>query len=256
MQKKLREALLSIQNRIICYICRLFIIIIEQYMNQMPPITKNLLIINVLFYLATIVGTKYGVDLENILGLHFFKASDFHLYQLVSYMFMHGSFAHIFFNMFALWMFGGTLEYAFGPKRFLIYYFVCGIGAALIQEGVQYVDFLTTLSHYQTVNTGTAVIPMEEYLNMLNTVGASGAIYGILLAFGVLFPNQSLFIFPLPFPIKAKYFIMVYIVLELVLGITGGDGVAHFAHLGGMLFGFLLILFWRRKKKYNGTYYN
>lgn len=222
-------------------------------MNQIPPITKNLLIINVLFFLASLVAPKYGINLTSLLGLHYFMASDFHIYQFVTYMFMHGGFAHLFFNMFALWMFGCTLERVFGPKRYLIYYMVCGLGAGLIQELVQYIEYVTVLSDYSIVNIGSAIIPMSEYLNLMNTVGASGAIYGILLAFGLLFPNQPLFIFPLPFPIKAKWFVIGYVVIELLLGLQGSDGVAHFAHLGGMLFGFLLIIYWR-KKYHNGQY--
>jgi len=151
--------------------------------------------------------------------------------------------------MFAVWMFGRVLEQVWGPKRFLTYYLICGIGAGLIQELVQYLEYAFTLSNYDSVNLGIAggIIPMEEYLNMMTTVGASGAVYGILLAFGMLFPNSQMFIFPLPFPIKAKYFVIGYAVLELFLGLGGGDGVAHFAHLGGMLFGLILIIYWRKK---------
>ena len=196
-----------------------------------------------------LVAKRYGIDVENLLGLHFFLASDFNLSQLISYMVMHANFQHIFFNMFAVWMFGRVLEQVWGPKRFLTYYLICGIGAGLIQELVQYLEYAFTLSNYDSVNLGIAggIIPMEEYLNMMTTVGASGAVYGILLAFGMLFPNSQMFIFPLPFPIKAKYFVIGYAVLELFLGLGGGDGVAHFAHLGGMLFGLILIIYWRKK---------
>lgn len=223
-------------------------------MNNLPTITKNLLIINALCFFGGVVAAKYGVDLNDLLGLHFFLASDFHPVQLVTYMFMHGGFEHVFFNMFALWMFGRTLEQVFGPKRFLIYYMVCGIGAGLVQEVVQYVQYAADLSHYTNVDIGHAIIPMGEYLNMMTTVGASGAIYGILLAFGVLFPNSEMFVFPLPFPIKAKYFVIGYAALEIFLGMSAsGDGVAHFAHLGGMIFGFLLIRHWKRKNRTNGN---
>ena len=129
---------------------------------------------------------------------------------------MHAGFAHIFFNMFAVWMFGRILEQVWGPKRFLFYYLVCGIGAGIIQEVVQYIHYETVLSAYDSVNTGMAIIPMEEYLNMMTTVGASGAVYAILLAFGMLFPNQQMFIFPLPVPIKAKYFVIGYALIELL----------------------------------------
>lgn len=213
----------------------------------MPTVTKNLLIINVLCFLGAMVARRYGVDLNDMLGLHFFLVSDFNPAQLITYMFMHANFQHIFFNMFAVWMFGRTLEMVWGPKRFLFYYILCGIGAGLIQEGVQWVDYAVNLSQYERVNTGISIISMDEYLNLLTTVGASGAVYAILLAFGMLFPNSEMFIFPLPMPIKAKYFVIGYAVLELVLGITGGDGIAHFAHLGGMLFGLILIIYWRKK---------
>ena len=137
-------------------------------------------------------------------------------------------------------------------------YLACGIGAGIIQELVQYIHYETVLSAYDSVNTGYSVIPMEEYLNMMTTVGASGAVYAILLGFGMLFPNQPLFIFPLPFPIKAKYFVIGYALIELFSGLANnpGDNVAHFAHLGGMIFGFILIMYWRKKNRGNGYYYN
>ena len=225
-------------------------------MNNLPPVTKNLLIINVLCYFGYIVAQKYGIDLNDTLGLHFFLASDFNLAQLVTYMFMHANFQHIFFNMFAVWMFGRTLEHVLGAKRFLTYYMICGIGAGLMQELVQYVQYAMELSHYENVNTGLAIIPMAEFLNMMTTVGASGAVYGILLAFGMLFPESKMFVFPIPFPIKAKFFVIGYAVIELFAGFgSSGDGVAHFAHLGGMIFGFLLIMYWRKKNRNNGQFY-
>ena len=216
-------------------------------MNQLPTMTKNLLIINVLCFFGTIVARRYGIDLESMFGLHFFLASDFNPIQLITYMFMHANFEHIFFNMFAVWMFGRTLEAVWGPKRFLIYYMICGIGAGLMQELVQYMEYFFAWSQCTAVSTSAGIIPMEAFLNQLNTVGASGAVYGILLAFGMLFPNSEMFVFPIPMPIKAKYFVIGYAVIELLLGITGGDGVAHFAHLGGMLVGFILIIYWRKK---------
>ncbi len=221
---------------------------------NMPPITKNLIIINLLFFLGTLVATRYQVDLNDILGLHFFLASDFSIYQLVTYMFMHGSFEHILFNMFAVWMFGRVMENVWGPKRFLLYYMVCGIGAGLTQEVVQYISYVWTgLADYDTVNLGGYLMSTGEYLNRWTTVGASGAVYGILLAFGMIFPEERMFIFPLPVPIKAKYFVIGYAVIELFSGITSsGDGIAHFAHLGGMIFGLALILYWRNG---HGGYY-
>lgn len=220
----------------------------------MPTVTKNLIIINVIVFFGTFVAQRYGIDLTNYLGLHFFLASDFNPAQLITYMFMHGGFSHIFFNMFAVFMFGPILEQTWGPKRFLFYYVLCGIGAGIIQEGVQYIQYATELSHYAQVNIGTGIIPMEEYLNMMTTVGASGAVYAILLAFGMLYPNNQLFIFPLPFPIKAKFFVIGYAAIELWSGLanSAGDNVAHFAHLGGMLFGLILILYWRKKAETMG----
>ena len=212
---------------------------------MLPTVVKNLLIINVLMFLATFTFERFHIDLTNILGLHFFKASDFRVYQIITYMFMHANFGHLFFNMFALWMFGNTLENIWGSKRFLLFYMVCGIGAGLCQELVQYIEYVTKLSDYAMVNTGNGVIPMASYLNMMNTVGASGAIYGLLLAFGMMFPDSRIYLYFL-FPIKAKWFVIGYAVLELIMGLGGADNVAHFAHLGGMLFGLLLILYWRK----------
>ena len=221
----------------------------EQYsptgFRVLPTIVKHLLIINVLMFLAYITLTRFHIDLNDILGLHFFKASDFRIYQLVTYMFMHGNFGHLFFNMFALWMFGNTLENIWGSKRFLLFYMVCGIGAGLCQELVQYIQYATSLAQYETVNMSGRIISMDSYLNMMTTVGASGAIYGLLLAFGMMFPDSRIYLYFL-FPIKAKWFVIGYAVLELILGFQGVDNVAHFAHLGGMLFGLLLILYWRK----------
>lgn len=222
----------------------------------MPPVTKNIIIINVLFFLAMYVTPRYGIDLTQTMGLHFFMASDFKIYQLLTYMFMHGNFAHILFNMFAVWMFGRIVESAWGSRRFLIYYLICGIGAGLFQEIVQYIDYVASgMQAYDSVDIGTAVIPMDTYLNMLTTVGASGAVYGILLAFGLSYPEERLFIIPIPIPIKAKYFVIGYAVIELLSGLYGSnDGVAHFAHLGGMVVGFLLILYWTKKNSMSGGY--
>jgi membrane associated rhomboid family serine protease len=221
----------------------------EQYsptgFRVLPTIVKHLLIINVLMFLAYITLTRFHIDLNDILGLHFFKASDFRIYQLVTYMFMHGNFGHLFFNMFALWMFGNTLENIWGSKRFLLFYMVCGIGAGLCQELVQYIQYATSLAQYETVNMSGRIISMDSYLNLMTTVGASGAIYGLLLAFGMMFPDSRIYLYFL-FPIKAKWFVIGYAVLELILGFQGVDNVAHFAHLGGMLFGLLLILYWRK----------
>lgn len=225
-------------------------------MNQLPVVTKNLIAINVLLFFAAIVADKYSIDLNGLLGLHIFLAEDFHPYQVVTYMFMHGGFTHLFFNMFALYMFGGLLERVWGAKRFLIFYFVTGVGAALIQELVQYGYYAINLSEYQFVNLNGVIVPMGDFLNSWNTVGASGAVYGILLAFAMMFPNEKMYVIPIPFPIKAKYFVMIFCALELLLGLSNnaGDNVAHFAHLGGMLFGLIVVLLWRKNGKISGPY--
>lgn len=219
-------------------------------MFSMPAVTRNLLIINFLaFIICLVVGPDATGEyvLNNTLGLHFFMASDFHLYQLVTYMFMHAGWEHIIFNMFALWMFGCVVERVWGGKKFLFYYISCGIGAGLFQEGAQYIQYLAeNLASYNFVTVGDMRLTMDEYLNEWTTVGASGAIYAILLAFGMLFPNERLFIIPIPIPIKAKYFVIGYAVIELVSALfTPGDNVAHIAHLGGMVFGFFMIRYWR-----------
>lgn len=241
-------------------------------MNRIPIVTKNLLAINVVMFLALIVADKNGIDLNNILGLHFYMSEEFHPYQLVTYMFMHGGFSHLFFNMFALFMFGRTLEYVWGPKRFLIFYVVAGLGAAFVQELVGAVRFYNLIEGVDAdklaivFEEGAAalregknfIIPKLAELNLVlnsQTVGASGAIYAILLGFGMLFPNERMFVFPVPFPIKAKYFVIGYALIELYMGTMGTpDGVAHFAHLGGMLFGFFLIKLWRNKGEIGGPY--
>ena len=213
----------------------------------LPTAVKNLLIINAIMFLADLALTRFGINLSNVLGLHFFMASDFRPWQLLTYMFMHGNFSHLFFNMFALWMFGNTLENIWGTKRFLLFYILCGLGAGLMQEGVQYIEYITKLSQYQNVNMGGSIIPMGQYLNYMTTVGASGAIYGLLLAFGMMFPNSMIYLYFLV-PIKAKWFVIGYAVIELLTGIFyTSDGVAHFAHLGGMLVGLVILLIWKKK---------
>ena len=216
-------------------------------MSSIPPITKNLLIINVLCFFASIAFTSYGIDFDELFGLHFFLASHFRPWQLFTYMFMHASWQHLFFNMFAVWMFGRIMEQTMGQGRYLFYYLTCGLGAGLAQELVQIMQYwYFGLSDFKQVSLTDTIIPMADYLNRWNTVGASGAVYGILLSFGMTFPNERMFIFPLPVPIKAKYFVIGYAVIEILSVFSPTrDGVAHMAHLGGMLVGLLLLLYWR-----------
>ena len=244
--------------------------------GQLPPVTLNLIIINVIVWLAQIVFIRQGMDLTNTFGLHYIGSKGFKLHQIVTYMFMHDtrSFMHVFSNMFAVFMFGRTIEYVWGSKRFLTFYMVTGIGAGLIQ-------ILVAFIRIQGFKSGMSVEAIDEVysqgyellrqnMNYINssqgglnialntvTVGASGAVFGILLAFGMLFPNAEIFIIPIPFPIKAKYFVVGYGLFELVFGVRNfsWDNVAHFAHLGGMLFGIFMILYWRKKDRQHGRFY-
>ena len=240
--------------------------------RNIPPVVKNLLIINGLFYLATILLKGQGIDLASYLGLHYWESDGFQPYQLVTYMFMHSAqdFTHVLFNMFAVWMFGRVLEGVWGSKRFLIYYMVTGVGAGLIQMLVAYIRLMPLMAElpqedinlimtegYDLIQSGKNWVGVGGTINgLINgiTVGASGAVFGILLAFGMLFPNTELMLLFPPIPIKAKWFVLGYGALELYSGFANNptDNVAHFAHLGGMLFGFILIRMW---KKDRGTFY-
>ena len=226
----------------------------------LPPVVKNLLIINALFFLADVVLGFKGIDLSNWLGLHYFQAPGFAFWQPVTYMFMHGNFGHLFFNMFALWMFGAAVENYWGVKKFLIYYFVAGVGAAVVYEIWQYIDFnyIMHVQDYSGVQISLKeTITVDQFMNRFTMVGASGAVYGLLLAFGMLFPNSLIYIYFL-IPVKAKWFVIIYGGIEVLYCIfASSDGIAHIAHLGGMLFGLLLILFWRKKERrrnYNYEY--
>ena len=194
---------------------------------RIPVVVKTLLILNIAAYIFGLVLGMQGTELNGLCALYDLRMPYAHAYQLVTYMFMHGGFSHLFFNMFALWMFGRIMEQVWGAKRFLVYYMVCGIGAGLVQQAGQ---ILGVISPYAS------------------PIGASGAVFGVLLAFGLTFPDERLFIIPIPFPIKAKYFVAIYALLELFQG-GSNDGVAHYAHIGGMLFGLLLILYWRKNSR-------
>ncbi|MDR0333098.1 MAG: rhomboid family intramembrane serine protease [Dysgonamonadaceae bacterium] len=248
----------------------------NSFMGMLPPATKNLLIINVLVWLAQFVLLRNNIDLSQWFALHYPASQNFNILQPVTYMFLHSpySIAHVFFNMFAVFMFGRTLEQVWGTKRFLTYYFVTGIGAGLIQLLVTFIRIQVVQADLppdmiqQVYADGTSLLNsgrnyVDSAMGQLNllinrpTVGASGAVFGILLAFGMLFPNAQLFIIPIPFPIKAKFFVIGYGLIELVLGVSGvNSGIAHFAHLGGMIFGIFMILYWRKKDRQRGYYYN
>jgi len=238
--------------------------------SSIPTVVKNLLIINVLFYAATYLLEAKEISLVNILGLHYFKSDLFQPYQIITHMFMHGGLMHIAFNMYALWMFGKILEQVWGPKKFLIYYMITGLGAATLHLLVMHFQIVHELNTMpadkvtMVLSEGAKIIANNHNftdfemgnLNMLYngaTVGASGAVFGLLLAFGMLFPNVELYLMFIPMPIKAKYFVIGYGAIELFSGVANraGDNTAHFAHLGGMLFGFILIKMWKK----NGELY-
>ena len=204
-----------------------------------PPVVKNIIIANCVALIATTLLPMSDKIIEYF-ALFNVESPFFHSYQVFTYMFLHGSLSHLFFNMFALWMFGKTLEQEMGSARFFTYYMVCGIGAAILQLGVGYAEY----AH--------AVKAMGEYgamvLLQIPTVGASGAVFGLLLAFGVLHPNSTIMLMFPPIAMKAKWFVVVYGLIELFFGLSGyHSGVAHFAHLGGMLWGFALLYWWRKR---------
>lgn len=272
--------------------------------SMLPTVVKNLIIINVLFYIGTFsLGGFLQIDLTDLLGLHYFGSEKFFPFQFITYMFMHSTsdIFHIFFNMFALWMFGSSLENVWGPKKFLLFYFVTGIGAAIVHYSVFYFQVTPVLqvidsfldhptqAAFQNFINSDYLIRTEDVVNLYNTellpklsastsnsaqiqlmvdfmsqyrvlflnqpvvVGASGAVFGLLLGFGMLFPNSLIYVF-FAIPVRAKYFVIIYGAIELFSGVRNSatDNVAHFAHLGGMIFGFLLILYWKKK----GTFYS
>jgi membrane associated rhomboid family serine protease len=273
---------------------------------QLPPVVKNLLIINALICLAYyVVRSTFGLDINDIFGMYYWQSEEFGIWQFVTFQFMHGGFEHMFFNMFAVFMFGRVLESVWGAKRFLKYYLITGIGSGLIQQVALYFDinpifeaidaYLSNpstegmnvfLSQFPAFNYESAMA-LSDFTNRYNaivnqdmvaanalardfleqysrmfvdahiTVGASGAVFGLLLAFGMLFPNQIIMLMIPPIPIKAKYFVIIYGAIELFAGIGsfGYDNVAHWAHLGGMLFGFFLIRRWKRNNDMYGREY-
>jgi membrane associated rhomboid family serine protease len=257
----------------------------------LPPVIKNLLIINILVFILDFLLKNSGIDLTQLLALHNIASPYFKPFQFITYMFMHGGISHIFFNMFGLVMFGKILEQVWGAKRFLIYYFVTGVGAAVLHSFVNYLslqslhsdiiafintpspdvllhivrenlgqptawvnDFLSSYSmnpnNQQYINEGIKLVNQIYNINVnIPTVGASGAVFGVLLAFGMLFPNTQLMLLIPPIPIKAKYFVIIYGAIEFFGAVMQqqGDNIAHFAHLGGMLFGYILIKYWNSK---------
>jgi len=226
----------------------------------LPPVIKNLIIINVLVFAATYVFKKAGIiDLDYYLALFHWRSPLFKPWQVVTHLFMHANLTHLLFNMFALWMFGNLIENTLGPKRFLIFYFVCGLGAALCHmlvfswENAQEISFYANLTNVdkqaimtQFLNSNKEYVYAQVAPLFVPMVGASGAIFGVLFAFGYLFPNMMIYIYFF-IPLRAKYFVAIYAIIELFSGFRNNpaDQVAHFAHLGGMLFAFLLLRAWK-----------
>lgn len=239
----------------------------SSFLGRIPVVTKNLLIINVLMLLASTVFASKGIDLNQWLGLQYWQGSKFNVAQLITYMFLHDGFTHLFFNMFSLFMFGELLERVFGSRRFLFYYISCGIGAAIVQELVWWLTWentfvlvdaqgLVAMQGTEAVAYGVEHGMLDGFFNSMITIGASGAVFGILLAFGMTFPNLPLYLMFIPIPIKAKWMVLGYGAIELFFGISGFQAsVAHFAHLGGMIFGFLLLLYWKKKGVIGGGIY-
>lgn len=237
--------------------------------RSIPPVTKNLIVINLIVWLAEVLVPGFSNTLLDRLGLHLIGSSLFNPAQIFTYMFLHSPSTpfHLLFNMFTLWMFGRILEQVWGSKRYLVFYLVCGVGAALVQEGVweltwkaDYIDGiarlngLTTQHMREVVDAAVAqgdgrwLEAMAEFKSSFVTVGASGAIFGLLLGFAFTFPDMPLYLFFIPVPIKAKYMVVGYGVIEFFLGVSGSvSTVAHFAHLGGMLFGLIMLLYWKHK---------
>jgi membrane associated rhomboid family serine protease len=240
---------------------------------QIPTVVKNLLIINILFFAASYVMQSKGIQLGYYLGAFYFDSPLFRIWQPITYMFMHGGFTHILFNMFALYMFGGILETRWGAKRFINFYFITGLGALALQLLVQSFEVYQITG--SVINPGAVTIDLVKQMAGTNItgitpaqsstlldiytspmVGASGAIFGLLVAFGMLYPNVELYIMFIPVPVKAKYIIPVYILIELFLGVARfqGDSVAHYAHLGGALLGFILVKLWKDNNQYYDYY--
>ena len=210
------------------------------FLSNIPPVTRNLIIINVILFIATLVNENFMIG---TFGLFYPTSPYFRWWQVITHMFMHGGFWHIFFNMYTLFIFGIVVENILGSKKFVLFYFICGLGAAGLHILTQYIEMQAF------INAGTEqALQSIAQLKMTPTVGASGAIYGVLLGYAMLFPNSKMtLIFP-PVTLSAKWMVVIFAVIELVTGVVGWvDGVAHFAHLGGMLIGWLIIRWWKRR---------
>ncbi|MNK27905.1 Rhomboid protease AarA [compost metagenome] len=228
---------------------------------NIPPVVKNLLIINGIMLFGSWIFKQQGFQIERYLAVFYFDSPFFEIWQPITYMFMHADITHLFFNMFGLFMFGGILEHRWGAKRFINFYLITGLGALALQWLVQSIEVYQVTGSFVN-DLDTLKLTSMDDLNKIKSVyfgpmvGASGAVFGIMTAFAVLYPNMELMLMFIPFPIKAKYFIPIYIVIELFLGVARiqGDSVAHFAHLGGALIGFILVKIWKNKDRFYDYY--
>ena len=208
--------------------------------SNIPKVTKNLIIINVLIFVATLFNQEV---MTRTFGLFYFSSPYFRWWQPVTHMFMHGGFWHIFFNMYTLFIFGTVVERMIGSKKFLLFYFVCGLGAAALHMGTMYLEMQSFLAS----DSQTALQSIVA-LKSIPTVGASGAIYGVLIGYAMLFPESRMTLLFPPVTLSAKWMVVIFAAIELITGVAGwADGIAHFAHLGGMLIGWLMIKYWRAR---------
>lgn len=213
------------------------------FLSSIPPVTKNIIIINILVMIMTSLNEDF---MYGTFSLFYPTSPFFRPWQIITHMFMHGGFWHLFFNMYTLFFFGRVLERMWGPKKFLFFYFATGIGAALLHTGVQAIEMQVYMA--QAAENSAGAIQAIHSLKMTPTVGASGAIYGVLLGYAMLFPDSVLTLLFPPVSLKAKWMVAIFAAIELFTGVFGmGGGVAHFAHLGGMLFGWLIIMYWKKK---------
>lgn len=243
------------------------------FLASIPPVTRNIIIINIIVWVVEAFVPRFSDTIVRVLGLHLVSASHFNPIQFITYLFVHDPHSplHVLFNMFTLWMFGSTLERVWGSKRFFAFYFICGIGAAIVQEAVWGLSFMNeftsriaqlngfTMEHArQAVEAALAAgdsglaANIDAFKNMFVTIGASGAVFGLLLGFAFIFPDQPMYLFFVPVPIKAKYMVIGYGVIEFFLGVGSSDMIAHFAHLGGMVFGLAVLLYWKKKGTLRG----
>lgn len=214
-----------------------------QQRQQLPPATKNLIIINVLIFIATALNEDFMIS---TFGLFYPTSRYFHFWQPFTHMFMHGGIWHIFFNMFSLWMFGSVIERFIGSRKFLVLFIVAGLGGVALHMGVEWIQAQTYLAGIADGSSKAMVA--YETLKMTPTVGASGAICGLLITYAMLFPDATVMLLIPPVPLKAKWMVVIFAVMELLTGVSSvASGIAHFAHLGGMLFGWLLVRYWKNK---------